>query len=80
MSAAEALNAARQDAAEYGYTIDSEGVIWTPTGKRTGVIVTHKRHRLRVEAVAGRGLIWSGASIARFLEAYWYAKKRRSPD
>jgi len=56
----------------YGYSLEL-GQIISPIGLKTGVYPTEKKGRLYCRSGMNH-LIWSGNSIADFLESYWFAE------
>ncbi len=60
--------------APYGFSLDAEGHIVSPTGKVTGVTITEKRGRLLCRDHAG-ALLFSGHDLGRFLERFWFAER-----
>lgn len=70
------LDAVAEALAEYGYTLTPEGEVITPSGKDTGVFCKLKGARAQMRG--STGLLWSGTpSLAgRFVEGYWFAKRR----
>jgi hypothetical protein len=61
--------------AEYGYTLNEVGELVSPKGRPTGVRVAIKRGRIRAFVAVDGCLLFSGADIGRFLEAFWLATK-----
>lgn len=63
-------------AKQYGRTVNENGEIISQKGKPTGVFVTEKNGRVRIEQ--NGKLLFSGAnaqSLGKFLEDYWYDTK-----
>jgi hypothetical protein len=73
MARADLLTAASR-LLEYGYDLDVDGFIYTPSGRRTEVQIEVKGPRYR--AVSKGQLLWSGGDVGDFVKRYWYGEKR----
>ena len=66
-------------AKQYGYSVNSSGVIFTPKGKNTGVKIGSPAGRLKISNA--KELLFSGVNptgLGKFLESYWYAEKTKA--
>ncbi len=53
-----------------GWTLDSGAHFVTPSGKRTGVVLSFARGRFYAHSEAGAKL-WSGPDPVAFVRAFW---------
>lgn len=60
-------------AAVYGYTLDQNDCLVSPTGRESRIKVTHQKGRFFADSSAV--ILWSGPNIGNFLTHFWYAKK-----
>ena len=68
-------------AKQYGRTVNENGEIISQKGKPTGVFITEKKGRVRIEQ--NGKLLFSGAnaqSLGKFLEDYWYDTKVKATN
>jgi hypothetical protein len=65
---------AKNQLADYGYTMDDAGVIHKGS-KALGVIVTAKGRRLQAKSASGQ-LLWSGPDVGVFVAKFWHARRK----